>query len=323
MEEVNIKELKNLKLLILLLIGAFVALVSVPFLFRFFPSDFKRTELILDKLEFGNANLVSFGNSISMSALDTRVIEKNTFIRPAYNFSSTGQGLRESALFYQNLPSEIRYVIQFISIDELIELQSLKKPTIRSFILCGYNIESITSTFLQSETNIYFKKPKFKIYLDSRNILTDFINTKVRQLVREDLQLDKIDKELYYPNPYTKRINPKAYNKNIERFNPKQQQIKFSPDKNTISLIRKLDSYLRKKSSIEFVLALSPINPDLYNYSGKYKKEIFEVLSKNLKEIKIIDLTQILDDKHFVDHFHVSPSGAKIISNYITNYFEK
>ena len=94
-----------------------------PWLYRQLPNDYSRTSLIIEALADNKANPESilFGNSVLMSGIDARALRAKTNSGLIYNFSSSGQTLSESQLYYSQVPKSVKQVFQFARVDELMQ----------------------------------------------------------------------------------------------------------------------------------------------------------------------------------------------------------
>ena len=84
-----------------------------PWLYRQLPNDYYRTSLIIEALaDKTNSGLI-------------------------YNFSSSGQTLSESQLYYSQMPKSVKQVFQFARVDELMQTPPVlqEAPYLRHCIL--------------------------------------------------------------------------------------------------------------------------------------------------------------------------------------------
>jgi len=290
-DQVTYGSIKSLWVVLPLLIGTGVAIYLTPILFKEFPSDFSRTNLIIKTLNKSEKkpDIALFGSSILMAGVDAKLLslslEENPLI---YNFASTGQLLTESALYYQSIDTTYKAVFQFLRIDQLMEFQMSSTATFRNFKMFGYEKKAETEKLLPFKETKELDKSRIQISVDGRNVLVNFINRSARSFLRKDLNLEKINTELFYPNTYTKRVNRDAYEKLIEKYNPENPISNFKMAEESLSLLKRLADNLSKKG-VKYYIVINPINPDLKNYTEKLKIQ----LEKELKELKYENLNFI------------------------------
>ncbi len=113
------------------MLGAALAWLVSPTLFRALPTDLTRTRVLLDALgdpQAGAPRIVSFGSSVGMAALDMQTIAAQLPGEPlSWNLSSTGQALAESYLYYQELPDSVSTVIQMVNLRGLKNAEVLNE----------------------------------------------------------------------------------------------------------------------------------------------------------------------------------------------------
>ena len=114
--ELTGKQIKRIFFFLLFIVILMVGLNGVtPYFFRMLPNDYARTKLILNTIKDPEQapEIVIFGNSRGMSGVDGYMLEKELSDHPVvYSFTSTGQMLSESALYYSSLPSSVKTVIE-------------------------------------------------------------------------------------------------------------------------------------------------------------------------------------------------------------------
>ena len=300
-----------------------------PFLYRSAPNDFARTQLILKTIKNKklHPDVVLFGSSILMSGINARQLSDSLNNIKIYNFSSTGQTIKESMLYYPDLPKSTKTVVQFMQTDEFQrdpDVYELKEPIMRNFLMFGYKPrEDLNKLLAPSETE-YFDAPKYLVDYQARTIMVTAFNRSVRQFLRPDLQLDKANKELYFPNVYTKPLSPNEYGSRIAQENPAHPINSITINSKMMALLLKGRDYLKSKG-INLIIVVYPLNADLYNYTDSYRKD-FEVKIKQVNAlIPVVSCADALlgTKGSFVDHEHVSRPGAKVLTGYLAVKLKK
>lgn len=311
--------LKNILIFFVpLVIGALFSLFLIPILHNKLGSDFIRTKLILNTLAKGEPapDILLFGNSILMNGIDANLLMEFEKGALSYNFSSTGQKVMESVLYYPLIHQKTKKVIQFISVDELENYDMLfyDHRLARNFYMYGYRINSTVSELLPDTMLTYFNKHKYKVWSDFRSLIPNYINLSARKFLRKDLSLEKLSTELFYPCTYTKKLDNEKYGRLIQSNNPSQLKTDFAPDVQVVKFLNAIKDYFDKRG-IEFYVAIHPINPDLTGYTDAYKAAVNKnILELNEEGLNVISLINSLGSSHFVDYQHPSKEGAIILT---------
>jgi len=313
---VKIKGIKTLWLVTPVVLGAFVALFSVPVLHDIFPSDFKRTKFILnvlaDKTEYSPDVLV-FGSSVSMASINGRALS-DSLNQEVFNLSSTGQSLPESMLYYSMIDSNVKTVIQCISFDELNAEPYLDLKKIRNFRLYDYFPDSETLHLLEPLKPVYLSAPKLKILIDARALVKNAIDVGVRKFLRKDLDIGKMTTELYYPTPYTTRFSPEKYKLNVAMYNPPEPITNISLNSIFGKLLKRNTKYYSDRN-INYFLLINPQNPSLTNYSKTLFSQIDSLRGTGeFAGLNLLNYFDLLQDADFIDYCHPSPSGSRKVT---------
>ena len=123
LEQQNFRDLGGVALLTgAILLGLVLCLAAMPALFGALPSDLSRTGHLLRALDGGaeSPEIAVLGNSVVMAGVDARQLGQGLPGRPlVYNLASGAQAPAESFLYYQQLPSSVRVIVQVVSADAL------------------------------------------------------------------------------------------------------------------------------------------------------------------------------------------------------------
>ena len=298
--------------------GLLAALLATPYLYRALPSDFERTALIINTLNnpSGDPEVILFGNSILMSGIDALTLRDNLAGEPlTFNLSSTGQQLTESILYYEMLPPNVTTVVQFIRAEQTSRPpDSLSDIIAGNLRMYGYEPGPSTKALMPAKMLSYFDASWWKANFDARVIVPNSINRSMRSLLRKDLDLAGVAEELYFPNVYESKLNEQEYAKLVARYNPTNALNTFTPDKATLSLLKKAASSLSERN-IRFVVVIYPINPRLNNFTNAYRNGIGQFVKSDVKgSLDIIDLSGAVRAADFIDHWHISRDGAVKLS---------
>ncbi len=315
------KATKPLFLLSLICMGGIAAaIISILWLPKI-PSDFSRTQTLLSfvKNQAPSGSTLVFGNSVTMDGVNAKLFIKNSCTKTCFNLSSPGQNQLESLLLISSIASKPQNIIHVYSATDLGRQDFLSKQVINNFLLYGYKLNDFAKETLLKTNNATgisdFETNKLTLAFNCRWLLSNYINTNFRKLLRNDLTLDHLASELYYPRNYTSKFPENQRMPLIRQFNPKTTVSNFVFDSTKLVLIQKIGDFASKKGA-KYVVVIAPINPELDNY----KKEYFEGIDTFCKKqsfpnIQIINFSDLLTKDDFVDHIHPSESGANKITN--------
>ena len=301
-------------------LGFLGANLLTPWLYRQVPSDFKRTQFLIKKLKDPelSPDVMVFGNSIGMSGINAQIIvdSLDQYAR-CYNFSSVGQSIYESALYYPMLPGSTKLVVQLIRADLLAEsLPKLDQEELRNFYFFGYDFGQAIDKSLEVDMGLDYINNTSALDLNyqSRTVIANFLNNSIRNIMRKDLDLDRLNRELLFPNVYKSPISTKKMQQMISLYNPKEPLNYFQPNEETLQYFEKVQAYFDSRG-IEFVVGIYPINPNLNNFTEQYKASI----EQRLKDLKVpfFDFSNKLVMEDFIDHWHISRTGAEKLTQHL------
>ncbi len=122
-----------------LLLGVAVVAAAVPWIVRHSPVDASRLCTILDSCRSGHAPaVVVLGNSVAMFAIDAADLR-------GWNLASPAQTPTESLLLLQELPDEVRTVVQVLTPMQLADDAVLAPERYNAMVLCGFRPREETS----------------------------------------------------------------------------------------------------------------------------------------------------------------------------------
>jgi hypothetical protein len=306
-----------------LIIGFIAYYFLINYIYSISDSDFKRTKYLLESLhekEF-KPNVLFFGNSVCMNGIDASFLNSGKKIY-AYNLSSGGQRLGESFLFYQEIPHAVKYIIQFASVNDLMENNAFaSRETFTTFYMYRYRPNSYTketlSKIFKSEATGILNQSDLSIKIDARKRIVSLPNSILRNLLRSDLAIEKSNKDLFYPSPFKEKISEQELTIMIKKNSPKKPLTNFFISENKMALLKESNHFFTMSNS-NFILVIAPINPRMTHYTESYYNSINRVVdSLNAQGLKIINCSRILSSDEFVDHFHPDKNGAEKVTKYI------
>ena len=309
-------------ILVCIAIAGLIANAMQPTLHAHLPSDFSRTNFILNTIlkEKPQAELMVFGNSIAMSGINTKLIKDEFQLdSEAYNFASNGQYFSESLLYYPLISNDCKLVLQMVRSIELEQnLQKLDSSILRNFHFGNYNLNENIEKELDIDIGLEYLQDasQMKLNYDHRGVLVNALNNSIRSTLRKDLNLEKLKEELYFPNVYTSKISEEKLKKMIQLHNPNPPKKSFDPSDEILELISKIQSYFAAKG-IRYALVVFPYNPVLDNYTADYISSLNQFVDQS--ELPIISLANTLSPKDFVDHCHLSKEGGGKLTEILIN----
>lgn len=290
--------------------GILFANYFTPWLYRYLPNDYSRTGLIIAALADTQANpeIILFGNSVLMSGIDARTLRAKINSGLIYNFASSGQTLSESQLYYSQVPKSVKQVFQFARIDELMQPPPiLPEAVLRNFRLFNHQVQCCE--FNVPEEYVKFQQESdWRIRFEARTIITNTFNRNLREVFRKDLDIKRAEADLFFPNIYAGR--PMAvYNFNVAHNNPTPAISLFNFEGETLARLI-VASQAFKRRGVQFTLVICPMNPDLTGFDEQFRAQARSKVA-NMQDIRIVSLFDELMPIDFVDHWHISRTGAQ------------
>ena len=312
----NRKAVYSLWLIVIFCLGSFFASVIAIYWFPTIPSDFSRSKRLLTFVEKElpqNSTLV-FGNSIGMDGFDGKLFSYLSCVKNTYNLCSPGQNQLESLLLISSLNKSPKYVVHFFNSFELANQDYLSGNILNNYILAGYQPSHfVKETFLITANATNFQKTKqtkFQTAFYNRWLLTNYINVNFRNLLRNDLKLEKLTIELYYPRNYTTRLNDQQLQALIKQNNPTKALYNLKIDAIKREIIKRTAAYLKEKKT-RYRVVFTPLNPELSNFKTGYHASIDSFCNHSkIANVRFVNFSHLLTKDQFVDHLHPSENGA-------------
>lgn len=317
--ELTGKQIKRIFFFLLFIVVLMVGLNGVtPYFFRMLPNDYARTKLILNTIKDPEQvpEIVIFGNSRGMSGVDGYMLEKELSDHPVvYSFTSTGQMLSESALYYSSLPSSVKTVIQCLDIDVLSKPVDMDIPNQVALHMYGYKMDDRTKLLVPG---LYDELSKSDWYYNykARNCLFSGFSFVLRNLLDDDAPESSIDNELRYPAAQASYRNEAVYQRGLDEQNKQNKFEAYRITHEWKRLIEESYSFFKAKN-IRYYLVLMPYNPDIISAKKTEKQKALQSYIKELGYIPYIDCFDLLEASDFYDAIHPNDKGAKKITNQI------
>lgn len=312
-------QLKNI-IRFLLFLGIMFLLLNVitPYFYRLLPNDYVRTRLILNTLESPEKkpDLVILGNSRGMSGVNGYKLEKELKGNPCvYSFTSTGQRLSESALYYTSLPSSVQVVVQCVDLDQLRNPIDLDVPNKVALHMYGYRMDDFTRRLLPGLEKSLSRSDFYYNY-EARNSLFTGLTTYLRNKLDNDVIPGAVEFDLRYPNSTTSDRNESTYQRNIEEQNENNKFEAYEITSEWKKLIETSSVYFKNRN-IVYYLVIMPYNPDITIFTTAEKQRALSIFIETFGSFSIIDCMDLLDASDFYDAIHPNRKGAEKITNHI------
>ena len=244
------------------------------------------------------------------------MLEKELSDHPVvYSFTSTGQMLSESALYYSSLPSSVKTVIQCLDIDVLSKPVDMDIPNQVALHMYGYKMDDRTKSLVPG---LYDELSKSDWYYNykARNCLFSGFSFVLRNLLDDDAPESSIDNELRYPAAQASYRNEAVYQRGLDEQNKQNKFEAYRITPEWKRLIEESYSFFKAKN-IQYYLVLMPYNPDIVSAKKTEKQEALQSYIKALGYIPYIDCFDLLEASDFYDAIHPNDKGAKKITNQI------
>ena len=281
-------------------------------------TQFNRTKTIIETLKNDSIpkDIVFFGSSVCMSAIDGKILEYSSN-KSVINLGSFDQQLYESTCYYQYVDENVKKVYQLISIKDLANPDSLIPiNTERRLIYYNHKIEPEIEKILEGTKKNLLTKSFFEQQLSLRTTVFQNLRTKLRCLLKgKDRTEEIIVNELKSPHYYNEDVSQERLTMLINIHGPQELINHFYISQLKLNIIKKSQQMFQKKG-IEYYLIIEPINPAIENYNQNYKSELKEYINHN-NELKIIDLSTFLTADDFIDHIHINKTGRDKITEYL------
>ncbi|RKU73557.1 hypothetical protein DWW91_00460 [Parabacteroides sp. AF17-3] len=317
--ELTGKQIYKILFFLLFLIVLMIGLNQItPYFFRLLPNDYARTKLIINTIKdtTQTPDIVIFGNSRGMNGIDGYLLQENLDSNPVvYSFTSTGQRLGESALYYTSLPVSVKTVIQCIDIDNLSQPIDINIPNQVALFMYGYKMDNQTKLLVPKLYDELNKSDWYYNY-EAKNCLFSGFSFLLRNLLDDDAPESSIDNELHYPTSQTSYRNETVYERDLAEQNKQNIFENFEITIEYKQLIE--ESYnLFKKKGIQYILVIMPYNPDIISAKKTEKQKAFQSFIDEFGYIPYINCYNLLEASDFYDAIHPNDRGAKKITNQI------
>lgn len=308
-------------LLISILIGVGISIFFIEKSKKYISTDFVRTKTIIETLKNNNINkeIIFFGSSVCMSAIDGKVLSSEN--KNVLNLGSYDQNLIESTCFYQDINQNTHSIFQCITIEDMIKNEvMLPEKAIKRLQYYNYELKNETIQLLKpistNELKISFKN---KI-LASRKIPIQSLRNVFRSFFKKGLRNTEtiIKNELQSPYHYKNNVSKEKLDFFITSFGPKEKLETFIPSQIKIEILER-SRYFFESNNQNYTIILMPKNPVIKNYTSEFYRNLKSKIN-NIKDINIIDLSTFLEKEDFIDLIHINKKGRDKITQKLKSF---
>lgn len=310
-----------------LVLGALAAASLMPSLVRNAPTEVARIPHLLSALndEDPTPEVVVLGNSIAMCGVDAKTLSAGLAGTPlAYNLASTGQTALEAQLFAQALPDSVEEVILFVTHRELVTGDTLDASKYNAFYLGGLEASAENrAAFVEAYPDLapLLAENAFEQRFRGRWAIRRLIDGGMRQLLRRDLALERANRDLFFPQPYTKRLSDEKREQAIARFLEREAELGDRVNEERAWLIDRLVRGL--VASDRRVLVVSPpVHPSIRAArSAAIPPDTRDFLASldTITGAAWLDASTLLDDNAYIDDVHPTSEGAALLTGRIAD----
>lgn len=317
----------NISLAGVVLIGAAIAFLSVPFLFAATPNELSRIGAILDALRSPGdtaPDLIVMGNSVVMNGIDAAIIEEHSS-KPvnAWNCASTGQNLVEALMFLRSAPDSVNQVWAGALTDELFLQPMLNPSKYDAFRMYGFEpddrIKGAIKRFESEQVYNQLTTPWWTVQSRARWIFRSAFDTMTRTMLRRDLLISEAINDFRFPAVYTQKLNAQKTRLRLAPWLERRERIVndatgFHPD--AIRLVQAIQEEAAHKG-FDFGLFILPDHPALTQATPDSFRAMFEESRLSLQEqsgVPVLDFHTLLNEDEFIDDAHPTRDGAERLS---------
>lgn len=309
-------------LIIVAIITLTICLFSTPLFFDKVPDDYSRLTTINQWSSNPDIkpNVVIFGSSSAMNAIDGNLMAERLKCKVA-SYTNTGMSFTESSLFYSRLPESVKIVIQVLYVYGGKWETGIALSKIDRLMIGGYQLDSLSSLFADSEARDNFERSNIEVYYHARNYLKNGIHYKIRSILEPNEACDSADISIAYPYLFQyERADDATWNKYVMM----AQQVKtdtMEVSSEFTESIKIAQDYFRSRN-IHYYIVLTPI-------SSSYEIGIPNHYTKSIKQfqkktgVDVIDYTFLLEDSFFADPDHLNRAGGAVLTNNLCDYLKK
>lgn len=311
-------------------LGAALAFGAMPYVYDAADHELVRSRNLFEALttdESKGLDLVVLGNSIVMNGIDTQVLEDEVSgVDKAWNLASTAQGMLEAALIINEVPPSVQEYVFGLTYTELTKsTHQLSSSKYTAYYMYGYRPTPhsvwVANTAAGEKGAGLFGAGRFRSTIASRWIVTSYIDTAVRTLLRDDLEIDRAMIDLHRPAPYTQQVSASVL----------EGQLRDMPDRSPADavvsdasweLLAYLSDHVRERGA-HMTLVILPEHPERLTrtdsgYIGRMETQLSDWARP--RGIDVLFEQNLVPTEYFIDSQHTDSLGARLLTQALADH---
>ncbi|MGH7804669.1 MAG: hypothetical protein ACREQJ_10000 [Candidatus Binatia bacterium] len=267
--------------------------------------------------------IVLFGSSVIASGIDTEQLSSALPAKPlVLNLATAQQSLTESYLFYQELPSSVRVVVQALTARELMNRPQLDSHKFNAFYMYGYRPDARTRDFLQAllgdDVSSTLALSDAQQRFAARWSVHRLLDTGQWRLRTNLPDMDRWATDIFFSGLFQTRLPPADFERTLEWW----LSTWTAPDPGIVETIRRL---LREMASRQasrngrLIVFVPPVYPAVTAHVPEaFETELRSVLDDARSAgAEVIDASRLLPEESFRDCIHVLHGNAPRLTQQI------
>lgn len=306
-------------------LGGLLAHRLLPTLVAGLPSEMDRTGVILQALRDppGKPRALVFGNSVVMNGVNARALRERLAEHPhTLNLASSGQGILEACLFYEEIPESVEVVVQGVFAHKLDELPCVRGNKYSALSTLGYepapSIRELLSRVGDPETRARAEWSKPRHTFASRWIVRDVL-TQLAERGRLPKRPRHV-RNLFYPHPaHGKKAPEPAQVRRYYRGRGLGPNSQFLPKATMTDLLCHMKESCHRRHR-QFVLVVLPVHPEFGKLVGpRYLDQLDRYVLALRQEhgLLVINCVNVLEHQYFCDPIHPNNEGAAVFTDLV------
>lgn len=258
------------------------------------------------------SDYVFFGASGAMNAIAGDTIYERYGVN-VISYTSVGQSLSESFLFYSRIKDGTKAVFQCMQASDLSNVPGISKYKVNRLIIDGFELDSTTCDLIDKKTCDAFEKTYFEACFEVRSFFKTFLHGSLKELIQPGQIRKESTTDIHNSYLFTYDRAPEEHFNKYLSMMPKKQVDSLILNNEKVDMINRAYDYFESRG-IHYYLVLLPVS----SYTAKGQAlDYKEVLENSKIKCYIIDCSFIMDDDCFADPGHPNRKGASIVSRFI------
>lgn len=312
-----------------LAVGVAMGFCAVPIIFRHSPCEMARSYVIIRALRndrLPKPDLCILGNSVVMNGVDAGRLSQAMPRHPlAWNLSTPAQNLLEGLIMLDELPPSSTLVVWGVSVATLVAPDcDIPSNRCAGYTMYGFSPERETLDLARhvgaKEMMGYLNSGLWGKHARARWIVRASVDAACRSFLRKDLDLERAQRDLLYPCPYTRKVPPATLQQLFKHFHRPRTAEQGRIAKSAGIIFRHARDVLRRRHA-RLVVVILPDHPHL---AGMTERGFYVQLEESLQALRndgivVLDAKHLLDESMFIDQIHPDKAGAVKLTDFIAS----